>query len=225
MKRILTKILKWAGIAILFLLCLGGIWLAIAYARSTNDCEALASAPGDPWFDPKRALNLARKAVAVNPADWAIWNTLGVAAYRVRDWGTAAEALRKSIQINGGAGIDCFFLAMTRWHQGKRDEARQWFDQAIAWIERTRSEDPEVRRFHAEAAGLMGLPGPGPRPGTGGAPEAAARGRPPAGMTPRPADSRSGSPRSGPGAAARDRRARRSEDLAPSTPDRDRLAR
>jgi hypothetical protein len=93
-----------------------------------------------------------------------------VAAFRVREWETAAEALRKSVQINGGEGLDCFFLAMTRWHEGKRDEARQWFDQALAWIERTQSEDPELRRVHAEAAALLGRPGPQPQPGTGGSP-------------------------------------------------------
>jgi tetratricopeptide (TPR) repeat protein len=137
-----------------------------------NLAWALASAPEDPWFDPKRALDLARKSVALNPADWAIWNTLGVAAYRVQDWEAAAEALHKSVRISGGAGIDCFFLAMTRWQQGTRDEARQWFDQALAWIERTRSEDPEVRPF--QAAALMDLPGPRPQPATGGAPTAEA---------------------------------------------------
>ena len=138
------------------------------YYAANNLAWALASAPDDPWFDPKRALDLARKAVASNPADGDIWNTLGVAAFRIGDWGTAAESLRKSNRMSGGTGVDCFFLAMTRWNQGKRDEARQWFDQAIAWMKRTRSEDAEVRRFHAEAAALLGLPGPKPQPGTGG---------------------------------------------------------
>ena len=130
-----------------------------------NLAWALASAPNDPWFDPKRAVELARKAVALNPPDGNLWNTLGVAAFRLRDWKTAADSFRKSNNIIGGTGIDCFFLAMTRWHEGKRDEARQWFDQAIAWIERTTSEDPELRRFHAEAASLLGLDCPRPSPG------------------------------------------------------------
>jgi tetratricopeptide (TPR) repeat protein len=142
---------------------------------NNNLAWALASDPDDPWFDPKQALDLARKAVALNPADGTIWNTLGVAAFRTGDSKTAADSIQKSIRINGGAGIDCFFLAMTRWHQGKREEARQWFDQAIAWIERTKSEDAQLRRFHAEAAALLSLPGPRPQPGTGGAPKAEAR--------------------------------------------------
>ena len=51
----------------------------------------------------------------------------------------------------------------------------EWFDQAIAWIQRTKPEDPELRRFHVEAATLLGLPGPEPTPGTAGAPMAEAR--------------------------------------------------
>ncbi len=137
---------------------------------NNNLAWALSSAPDDPWFDAKQAVELARKAVKANPLGWESWNTLGVAAYRVGDWKTAAESLQRSIQIYGGVGIDCFFLAMTRWQQGQGKEARQWFDQAIAWIERTKSEDPELRRFHVEAAALLGLPGPRPQPETGGQP-------------------------------------------------------
>jgi tetratricopeptide (TPR) repeat protein len=138
---------------------------------NNNLAWALASAPDDPWFDPKRALGLARKAVERSPHIGESWNTLGVAAFRLRDWKTAADSFRKSNNINGGTGIDCFFLAMTRWHEGKQDEARQWFDQAVAWIQRTKSVDPEVGRFHIEAAALLGLPGPCPQPGSGDAPK------------------------------------------------------
>ncbi len=90
---------------------------------NNNLAWALASAPGDPWFDPKRALELARKAVALNPPDGSLWNTMGVVAYRAGDWKTAAETLKKSNRINGGTGIDCFFLAMTYWQQGDQEEA------------------------------------------------------------------------------------------------------
>ena len=123
---------------------------------ANNLAWALASAPGDPWFDPKRALELARKAVALNPPDGSLWNTMGVVAYRAGDWKTAAETLKKSNRISGGTGVDCFFLAMTCWHQGKREEARQWFDQGLAWIQRTKSEDPELRRSHRRGRGLAG---------------------------------------------------------------------
>src|SRR5262249_24236669 len=108
--------------------------------------------------------------------DWMTWNTLGVAAYRVRDWETAAEVLQKSIHISGGGGMECLFLAMTRWQQGRRQEARQWFDQAIAWIGRANSPDPELRRFRAEAATLLGPDRPALCPDEREAPKAKASG-------------------------------------------------
>jgi hypothetical protein len=64
---------------------------------------------------------------------------------------------------------------MTRWQEGKRDEARDWFDRALAWIKRTKPQDPELDRFHAEAAALLGLPGPKPPPGSAGARKAEAK--------------------------------------------------
>jgi hypothetical protein len=124
---------------------------------------AMASVPADPWFNPKEALKLARKAVELNPNHWFFWNTLGVAAYRVRDWRTASDYLEKSIVRTGGDANNCFFLAMTRWQQGKRREAQQLYQQAIDWIQRNR-EDDELRRFHAEAAAMLGLPGPDSKP-------------------------------------------------------------
>jgi serine/threonine protein kinase len=143
-----------------------------------NLAWVLASAPEDPWFNPKEALDLSQKAVAQNPLEWYFWNTRGVAAFRVRNWKAAEQSLQKSIQINGGKAIDYFFLAMTQWHQGQPKEARDSFDKAIAWIERNKSEDPELRRFHVEAAALLRLPCPQPQPGTVGAPKPEARTEP-----------------------------------------------
>src|SRR5262249_20030584 len=100
---------------------------------------------------------------------WRFLNTLGVAAYRSGDWKTAEEALLKSIGINGGHAMDWFFLAMTRWRQGQQAEARKCFDQAVAWLARNPrnpSDDKELKRFHAEAAALLGLPGTESTPGT-----------------------------------------------------------
>jgi NADPH:quinone reductase-like Zn-dependent oxidoreductase len=46
-KHILSRILKWASLAILLALFVGVILLFIAYWRSTNDCDQLAAAEGD----------------------------------------------------------------------------------------------------------------------------------------------------------------------------------
>ncbi|MGP0068698.1 MAG: protein kinase domain-containing protein [Isosphaeraceae bacterium] len=127
----------------------------------------LASVPGEPWFDPTRALALARKAVELDSTRWVYWNTLGVAAFRLRDWKTAEDALRKASQFDasGGSALNGFFLAMTLWQRGLCEDARQMFDQAVGWMKKENPVVPEVLRFHGEAAGLMGLSGPEPRPG------------------------------------------------------------
>jgi serine/threonine protein kinase len=121
---------------------------------------ALASVPDDPWFDPKQSLAEGRKAVELNPRKWEFWNTLGVAAFRAKDWATARDGFMKSIEITGGKAVDWLFLAMTDWHEGNHDEARQRFELARSKLPYERKDDPEIARFHAEAAVLLGLPGP-----------------------------------------------------------------
>jgi serine/threonine protein kinase len=121
---------------------------------------ALVSIPDDPWFDPKQGLAEARKAVELDPKPGDFWNTLGVAAFRDRDWTTAIDSLERSINITGGNPHDWFFLAMTHWKQGKYKEARRCFDLALAGLKKERRDNLELLRFHAEAAALMGLPGP-----------------------------------------------------------------
>ena len=53
-----------------------------------------------------------------------------------------------------------FVLAMAHRQKGEKDEARKWFDKAVA---RTRENDhgnSELRQLWAEAADLLGQPGP-----------------------------------------------------------------
>ncbi|WP_165226297.1 serine/threonine-protein kinase [Aquisphaera insulae] len=112
----------------------------------------LASDPGISGEDVPVALASARKAVAADPKSWANWNTLGAAAYRARDWKAADEALEKSMSLNnGGTSIDWAFMAMSRWRQGKPDEAHRWLDRAL----QDKAPDPETRRFREEARALL----------------------------------------------------------------------
>lgn len=129
-----------------------------------NLAWSLASVPGDPWFNPTEALALARKAVALEPNEWNFLNTLGVAAYRASDWATAARVFHQSAIFTGGGAYDFFFLAMTYWQQGKKQEAREMYDRAVAWTAKNKPNDPELRQFRAEAAALLGQPGPKPEP-------------------------------------------------------------
>ena len=118
----------------------------------------LATSPDPKTRDSRRAVELAKEAVHLAPKQGTFWNTLGVAQYRAGDSKSAAEALNKSMELqNGGDSNDFFFLAMAHWQLGNKVEARQWYDRAVAWMEKNRPKDEELRRFRAEAAELLGV--------------------------------------------------------------------
>jgi tetratricopeptide (TPR) repeat protein len=51
-----------------------------------------------------------------------------------------------------------FTLAMARWKLGEKDVARRWYDKAVERIDKTKPEDESLRRFHEEAAAMLGIP-------------------------------------------------------------------
>ncbi len=119
----------------------------------------LTTCPDARFRDPGRALELARKTVALAPQQGNAWNTLGVAHYRAGDWNAAVAALEKSHDLLGGKGLsfNAFFLAMAQWHLGNKDEARQWYGRAVAWMDKNAAQKEELRRFRAEASELLGI--------------------------------------------------------------------
>jgi tetratricopeptide (TPR) repeat protein len=128
---------------------------------ATNDLSwYLAVAPESSGLrNPARAVALGEKAVAAAPQVAGYWNTLGVAHYRAGEWKEATKALEKSIELDNGAhSIDWFFLAMAHWQLGHRDQARQWYNKAVAAMKKEKSRDPELLRFRAEAEALI-IPG------------------------------------------------------------------
>ena len=60
----------------------------------------------------------------------------------------------------GGDSADWFFLAMARWRQGDKEQARLWYDRAVQWMEKNQPQDKELPRFRAEAAALLGIEPP-----------------------------------------------------------------
>ncbi len=122
---------------------------------NNNLAWSLVSVPSDPWFDPIRGLELARKAVELQPHAWAFLNTLGVAEFRAHHWASATEILQKSITYTGGGAEDLFFLAMTYWNQGSKRQAREFFSRAVEWTEKNKSDNPELKWFRDEAEALI----------------------------------------------------------------------
>ena len=50
-----------------------------------------------------------------------------------------------------------FFLTMAYWNLQQEDEARRWFDKSAEWMKKNQPLNDELRRFHAEAAELLGI--------------------------------------------------------------------
>jgi superkiller protein 3 len=121
----------------------------------------LAAFPAADLRDPRLAVELAGRAVKLAPGDGDCWRSLGAAQYRARNWNDAITSLEKSILLrNGGMSFDWFFLAMACWQLERRDEARQWYDRAVGWMEKNDPKHHDLCRVRAEAAALLGLPEP-----------------------------------------------------------------
>jgi serine/threonine protein kinase/Flp pilus assembly protein TadD len=112
----------------------------------------------DPNFrNPDRSVELARKAVRLDPRSQANWNTLGAASYRAGDPQAALEALRKSMDLGkGGNSYDWLFVAMAESRLGHKDEARRWYEKALAEMQRAHAPNEELDGFRIEAEAMMG---------------------------------------------------------------------
>ncbi len=120
-----------------------------------------------------RAVESAKKAADLAPQEGNFQNTLGVARYRAGDWPAAVEALGKSIELRGGGDAsDGFFLAMSQWQLGNKDDARKSFDAAVKWMEKNAPRNEEFLRFRAEAEQLLEIPSATPPSAPGEPPPA-----------------------------------------------------
>ncbi len=127
----------------------------------------LTTCPDRSVWNPDRALEYATKAIAMSPNEGGFWNTLGVAQYRAGQCKEAVITLSKSMELrSGGTASDWFFLAMAHKQLGNQEEARQWYDKAVAWTQTNKPDDAELRRFQAEAAALLGVTPPDCRAST-----------------------------------------------------------
>lgn len=113
--------------------------------------------PDSRFRDPSAALKFAKAAIEKMPESGMFWNTLGIAYYRAGQYPLALNALEKSITLQeGGDSLDWFFLAMTHWQLGNKDQAREWYTRALEWrMEKNRTCDLELRLFRTESDALF----------------------------------------------------------------------
>ena len=129
-------------------------------ASCSNLAWYLATAEDIKFRSPKEAVELARKAIELQPENANHWNNLGVAQYRVGQWQSAVEAFQKADALIGGTGDRAhrFFLAMAYWKLGNQTQAHEAYSQAVNWLKEKKFDGGgEQRRFRDEAEQLLGI--------------------------------------------------------------------
>jgi tetratricopeptide (TPR) repeat protein len=92
-------------------------------------------------------LRLATQAAQSNPESAYCLHTLGMAHYRAGDFKAAIKRLRESLEtdLNWGGRVNNWLgLALAHRRLGHTDEARQWLEKAVLWLDTTR-RDPAGR--------------------------------------------------------------------------------
>ncbi len=109
----------------------------------------------------EEGLTHARKAVELAPKAGDKFNTLALAEYRSGHWTESLAASQRSLALQGGGyAADWFLLALAHWQKGEKDQARTCFDKAVASTKTKAPANKELLQFWAEAAELLGCPGP-----------------------------------------------------------------
>ncbi len=108
-------------------------------------------------YDGPRALELAKRAVLLDPQSKYIRAVLGVALYRAGRYHEARDTLLETLPARAEDPSRLFFLAMTSEKLGKRADARRYFDRAVVWVGAHSPSDLESARFRDEAAKVLRL--------------------------------------------------------------------
>jgi serine/threonine protein kinase/Tfp pilus assembly protein PilF len=118
--------------------------------------QLYADCPVERLRDPRRAVELGKKALAIFPKASSYWVTLGVAHYRRGEWKAAVDALETGLrQDRPDTGRGSFFLAMAYARLGNAEQARRSFEQAVQWMDTNQPRNPDLVRVRAEAEGLL----------------------------------------------------------------------
>jgi serine/threonine protein kinase/WD40 repeat protein/tetratricopeptide (TPR) repeat protein len=113
----------------------------------------LATCPDKQFHDTKRALELADTAVRLEPNSSTFTNTLGVTQYRSGLWRESIETLKRaeSLSPNTDLGFNGFFISLAHQQLGESEQAREWFDRSVQWMDAGHASDKELIRFRQEA--------------------------------------------------------------------------
>jgi Flp pilus assembly protein TadD len=108
-----------------------------------------------------RAVELARKALGLEPGNPSHSRALGVGLCRTGEWQAALAALQVASELDPqNSGFDSFFVALAQRGLGDAVAARAAYERGCEQIERTHADDADTRRARAEAASVLGIETP-----------------------------------------------------------------
>jgi hypothetical protein len=113
--------------------------------------------------NPQISMELFRKAHEIQPENWLYLAGLGRAYYRAGQWEEAIAAITKSAKLPGGDnGLNFLCLSMAHWQLGEKEQATNWHNKAIEWIQHSTIDTPYplwqmIYYIYPEAAELMGI--------------------------------------------------------------------
>jgi serine/threonine protein kinase/tetratricopeptide (TPR) repeat protein len=138
----------------------GEIWERLG-GTNANWVTLLTLGSSNGGQDPGRALRLAEQAVARCPRNRDAWGALGIARSQTQDQKGAIAAIEKALALDHLEDGDLWMmLALAHARGGDRQQARTWYDKAVALMRRQPpgvGVHPMQERLRAEAAALLGM--------------------------------------------------------------------
>jgi tetratricopeptide (TPR) repeat protein len=120
--------------------------------------QFFVTCPDPKWWRANLARELASEATKRDPEWVHHWIALGIAQYRLGDYRSAINALEKAMSLrHEGHGDDHLFLAMAHWQHRDERQAREWYDKAVAWMNKSGVKNQDLLRFRTEAEELLKL--------------------------------------------------------------------
>jgi tetratricopeptide (TPR) repeat protein len=129
----------------------------LASALNMQSHQFVFQSPPPTSQEAARAIALSKEAVALTPHTKEWLSNLGRAYYRAGDWNNAKMTLEEALAVGKAVEVDRFFLAMTHWQLGDKDQARRLYDGMVELLTKTPSRDRYVLRTRAEAAAVLGV--------------------------------------------------------------------
>ncbi len=113
--------------------------------------------------NPEISMEVFRKAHEMQRENWLYLAGLGRAYYRAGRWAEAIIEFTKSTKLpDGDNGLNFLCLSMAHWQLGEKEQATNWRDKAIEWIQNSNIDTSSLLwqwtyYIYPEAAELMGI--------------------------------------------------------------------